>query len=166
MSFHAFGVPEDGDGVDVSLEFVFLLVAVEEVSQRGAHEFASTLVSAFPDQPVHALYEVIRERGYKGRSELVRAALRDFLNRHKEEDELKGHVNAIAVLGYPERMERHLSDVRHAHNDLLTSMLHAHTTNGRCATILVGEGADHKMKKFFAELRGLKELDFLNITLL
>ena len=121
---------------------------------------------SLPDDFVVGMDRLIRERGYKGRSELVRAALRDFLNRHKEEDELKGHVNAIAVLGYPERMERHLSDVRHSHNDLLTSMLHAHTTNGRCATILVGEGADHKMKKFFAELRGLKELDFLNITLL
>src|ERR1041384_3339778 len=111
---------------------------------------------------VESMDRVIQERGYRGRSELVRAALRDFMNLHRAEDEVKGHVNAIAVLGYPERMERHLSDLRHSHNDLVTSMLHAHTLRGRCATILVGEGADHKMKKLFAELRGLKELDFLN----
>lgn len=121
---------------------------------------------SLPDDLVKDMDRLIQARGYKGRSELSRAALRAFLAQHKEEDELKGRVNAIVVLGYPEHAEKELSEIRHAHNDLITSMLHAHTKNGRCATILVAEGVDDAIKRFFAELRGMRELESLEVTVL
>jgi CopG family nickel-responsive transcriptional regulator len=125
------------------------------------------IVSAsLPDELVHAMDELIKERGYQGRSEVIRSALLEFVKGQRREKDLQGQVNAIVVLGYPERLERNLSDLRHQHNDLVKSMLHAHTTRGRCATVLLSEGKDEKMKRFFAELRGLKELEFMDITLL
>jgi CopG family transcriptional regulator, nickel-responsive regulator len=121
---------------------------------------------SLPADLVKDVDTVIRERGYKGRSEVARAALRDFLERHQAEDRLKGQVNAVVVLAYPESMERDLSDVRHAHNDLVKNMVHAHTNSQRCTTILQCEGPDHKMKRFFAQLRGLKALSSLQVSVL
>lgn len=120
---------------------------------------------SLPDELVADMDRLIKDRGYKGRSELLRAAMRDFLKTNHQEEDARGQVNAIIVAGYPEKLERSLSDVRHAHNDLVTSMLHAHTSNGRCATVLLGQGPDHKMRRLFAELRGLRELDFLDVKL-
>lgn len=125
------------------------------------------IVSAsLPDDLVDAMDELIDDRDYQGRSEVIRSALLEFLKSQRREQELQGDVNAIVVLGYPEKLERNLSDLRHQHNDLVKSMLHAHTKEGRCATILLSEGPDEKVKRFFAELRGLRELDFMDITLL
>ena len=79
---------------------------------------------SLPDESVDDLDALIEERQYKGRSEVMRAALRDFLKIHRAEQKLSGTVNAILVLVYPEETERLLSDLRHSYNDVVTSMLH------------------------------------------
>ena len=127
---------------------------------------ASVISVSLPEEAVADMDALIGERQYKGRSEVLRAALRDFLKIHRTEQKLSGAVNAILVLVYPEETERLLSDLRHSYNDVVTSMLHAHTTQGRCATVLLAEGQAGRMKRFIAELRGLRAIDSMEATLL
>lgn len=119
---------------------------------------------SLPDEMVDRLDRLIERLEYKGRSELMRAALRDFLKSNAEEERMKGNVHAIIVLGYPERMERDLSEIRHQHNDLVKSLLHAHTHSQRCTTILQCEGPDQRLRKLLAELRGLRHLESIQVT--
>lgn len=127
---------------------------------------AAIVSVSLPEEAVADMDALIGEREYKGRSEVLRAALRDFLKIHRTEQKLSGTVNAILVLVYPEETERLLSDLRHSYNDVVTSMLHAHTTQGRCATVLLAEGPAGRMKRFMAELRGLRAIDSMEATLL
>lgn len=131
----------------------------------GRPRWAVIVSLSLPDELVRQLDQVITERGYKGRSEIVRAALRDFVKLHKKEGELKGHVGAVVVLQYPESTERDLSAIRHAHNDLVKSMLHAHTSDDQCTTILHCEGGDQKIRRFLAELRGLRGVKSVDVNL-
>lgn len=121
---------------------------------------------SLPDSLMKDLDTLIARRGYRGRSEAVRVALAQQLDRERREDELSGTVNAIVVLGYQEKAERALTEVRHGHNDLVQSMLHAHTVKGRCATVLLGAGPAEKVRRFIAELRGLRDVDSVEVTLL
>lgn len=127
---------------------------------------AQVISMSLPEESVQDMDALIESRGFKGRSEVLRAALRDFLKLHRAEERLSGAVNAILVLVYPEETERVLSDLRHAYNDVVTSMLHAHTTQGRCATVLLAEGQAGRMKRFIAELRGLRAIDSIEVTIL
>lgn len=127
---------------------------------------ATVISLSLPEEAVRDLDGLIEARQYKGRSEVMRAALRDFLKLHRQEERLTGAVNAILVLVYPEETERVLSDLRHNYNDVVTSMLHAHTTQGRCATVLLAEGQAGRMKRFIAELRGLRAIDSMEVTVL
>jgi CopG family transcriptional regulator, nickel-responsive regulator len=121
---------------------------------------------SLPEGLVADLDSLIAKRGFGGRSEVVRVALMEFVKAQRREEQLAGHVNAIIVLGYPEKGERAVTEVRHAHNDLVTSMLHAHTVKERCTTVLFGEGPSEKMRRFLAELRGLRELESIDVTIL
>lgn len=121
---------------------------------------------SLPDVLVHQVDRLIEKRGYKGRSEVLRSALMEFLKTQRAEESETGHVNAIVVLGYPERCERAVTEARHAHNDLVTSMLHAHTVKGRCATVLLGEGPAEKVRGLLAELRGIRDLESVQATVL
>lgn len=121
---------------------------------------------SLPDALVGDMDRLTERRGFRGRSELARAALQQFLRSQKAEDQLAGPTNAIVVLGYPERVERALTEVRHAHNDLVTSMLHAHTHRGRCATVLMAAGTAEKMRRFLTELRGIRDVESVEVTLL
>lgn len=121
---------------------------------------------SLPDALVADMDALAERRGYRGRSELARAALLQFLRSQRAEDRLAGQTNAIIVLGYPERVERALTEVRHGHNDLVTSMLHAHTHRGRCATVLMGAGPAEKMRAFLTELRGIRDIESVEVTIL
>ena len=127
---------------------------------------AAIVSVSLPEALLRKADDLIERRDYRGRSEVVRAALMEFLKKDATESLATGNLNAIIVLGYPERCERAVSEARHAHNDLVTSMLHAHTTKGRCATVLLGEGPAEKMRRFLAELRGLRDLESIEVTLL
>lgn len=120
---------------------------------------------SIPETTVSELDRLIKDLGYKGRSELVRAALRDFIKLNEQEQRVNGHLNAVVILGYPEEMERDLSEVRHRHNDLVKSMLHAHSSSQTCTTILQCEGADQRLRRFLAELRGLRRLASIQVTI-
>lgn len=121
---------------------------------------------SLPDRLTRELDDLIERRGYRGRSEVVRSALMDFLKEQRREEYAAGHLSGIVVLGYPERGERAVSEIRHHHNDLVTSMLHAHTVKGRCATVLLCEGPGEKMRRFLTELRGVRDLESVEVTLL
>jgi len=112
---------------------------------------------------VHELDQLIQDRGYKGRSEVLRSALREFLDQQRVEGRLRGEVQAIVTLSYPERVERELSDIRHAHNDLIRNMLHSHDEAQRCTTILQCQGPDARIKRLLAELRGLRQLQSIKV---
>jgi len=118
---------------------------------------------SLPEPLVRQLDHVIAGRGFKGRSSAMRAALTEFVQGQRREDDLRGQVAVIAVLGYPERSERALSEIRHEHNDLVTSLLHAHTPKGRCATVLLAEGSSDRVRTFLTRLRSLRDLDSFHV---
>ncbi|HLE47374.1 MAG TPA: CopG family ribbon-helix-helix protein [Candidatus Thermoplasmatota archaeon] len=121
---------------------------------------------SLPDRLVQQMDQAIEGRGYRGRSELARTALLHFLRSQQREEQTTGRMSVIVVLGYPERAERNVSEVRHQHNDLVTSMLHAHTLRARCSTVLVGAGEAEKMRAFLTELRGIRDLESIEVTVL
>lgn len=121
---------------------------------------------SLPESLLSETDRLIERRGYRGRSEVLRAALLDFLKQQRREEGPGGTLNAIVVLGYPKSAEENVTAVRHAHNDLVTSMLHAHTVRGSCATVLMGAGPSEKMRRFLAELRGVRDLESIEVTLL
>lgn len=114
---------------------------------------------------VQIMDELVGTGDYAGRSQLVRAALRDFLNLQKAVQEIRGRVGAVVVLQYPEAIEPRLSEIRHAHNDLVKNMLQTHARQARCTTILQCAGPDHKMRRLLAQLRGMDKLDSIHVTL-
>lgn len=119
---------------------------------------------SLPEALLSEADRLIERRSYRGRSEVLRAALLEFLKHQRQEETSGGTLNAIVVLGYPKRAEENVTAVRHAHNDLVTSMLHAHTVRGSCATVLMGAGPSEKMHRFLAELRGVRELESIEVT--
>lgn len=121
---------------------------------------------SLPDGLTTELDRLIERRGHKGRSEAVRAALVQFLKQQRQEEELHGTVNAVVVLGYPERAERAVSELRHEHVELVSSVLHAHTPKGQCATVMMADGPAEKVRRLLSQLRGLRDLGSVEVTLL
>ena len=91
--------------------------------------------------PAELLGEVDRAidgGGYRGRSEFMRAAIRDHLQQRHVPD--KGHVHGSVTLVYPHGKEAKVSEVRHAFHDVVLSLMHTHCEADTCMDVLLVGG--------------------------
>lgn len=110
---------------------------------------------SLPDALVEQADAFIADRGYAGRSDLVRAALRDFLAQQVAPAG-GGHRSATLTLLYPDGYERKVSDIRHDYGDVVKSMMHGHT-RGHCVEVFVLEGPGKRIQQFADALRSAKD---------
>lgn len=121
---------------------------------------------SLPDSLVEQADAFIGERGYAGRSELVRAALRDFLA-HEATPAAGAARSATLTLLYPEGHERKVGEIRHDFTDIVRSMMHGHIGahghgahdkhHGFCVEVFVLEGSGRRIQQFGDALRAAKE---------
>jgi CopG family transcriptional regulator, nickel-responsive regulator len=108
--------------------------------------------------PSDLLAEVERvggQRGFKGRSELVRVALRQFV---QDSPELDGHLHGSITIGYPHGREARMSEVRHAFHDVVLSMMHTHCEPETCMDVLLVGGEAHRIHMLVEALRRQRDV--------
>lgn len=110
---------------------------------------------SLPDALLEQADGFIEERGFAGRSDLVRAALRDFLARERAAAP-GGHRTATLTLVYPEGFERKIGEIRHEHTDVVKSMMHGHSKE-HCVEVFVLEGPGKRIQQFVDQLRAARE---------
>lgn len=110
---------------------------------------------SLPDALVEQADAFIEGRGYAGRSDLVRAALRDFLGREAPSPQ-QGNRSATLTLLYPDGYERKVGEIRHDFTDIVRSMMHGHT-KGLCVEVFVLEGPGKRIQQFADALRSAKD---------
>lgn len=110
----------------------------------------SVLSVSLPDDLLARADAHAARRGYAGRSELLRVALRAFLDEDAAERE--GPWDAATVtLRYDERASRRIGRIRHDHADVVRSMMHAHS-GGACVEVLFVEGPRERVAGFIDAL--------------
>ena len=95
--------------------------------------------------------ELIKERGYKNRSEAMRDIIREQLHRaHLDEDD-NGHC--VASLSYvynhhESELAGKITSSHHAHHDLTMSTMHVHLDHDNCLEIVVLKGHTSDVRSF------------------
>ncbi len=85
----------------------------------------------------------------KGRSELVRAALRSLENETKEHSKLKGKVNAVLVVSHEH--DDSLEEVIHHNDALVKTHMHQHVGK-KCVEIFLLEGSAEQIRLLYNAL--------------
>jgi CopG family nickel-responsive transcriptional regulator len=116
---------------------------------------------SLPDPLLESADRVIERRGFSGRSEFLRACVRDFLSAHAP-PERSGKRTATLTLVYPEGQERRFSKLRHTHSDVVRTMIHGHADDA-CMEVFLLEGKGERIEAFADALRGMR--DALQVTL-
>lgn len=112
---------------------------------------------SLPDAMVEQVDHVIGEGGFTGRSEVVRAALRDFLHAHDEEAARRANARRSATLTvvYEEGAEREVSEIRHRYGRVVASMMHSHA-GAQCVELYFLAGAGNEVRQFADRLRAAR----------
>lgn len=114
---------------------------------------------SLPDILLEQADTFIQARGFAGRSELVRAALRDLLAREGQTGR-SGITSATVTLLYPHGAERKIGEIRHDFTDVIQSMMHGHAEAG-CVELFLVKGNAERIRRFTDTLRAAKDAELV-----
>ena len=117
---------------------------------------------SLPEPLLEEADALLKREGFAGRSELARAALRDFIAAHDEDAGLEQRT-ATLTLVYAHGHERVFSTIRHHHLDVVRTALHGHSGE-RCVELFVLEGPAERIRSFAGALRATREALRVSLT--
>lgn len=92
---------------------------------------------------------------YKGRSELVRTAIRQMA---PEPAVPAQHIHGSVTISYPKGKEARVSEVRHAFHDVVLSLMHTHCEDDLCMDVLLVGGAAKRVLALTDTLRRMRDI--------
>src|SRR5712692_2464670 len=105
-----------------------------------------TIVSlSFPEQLIKEINDLQESRGFTGRSELVRAAIRLMLEDTKEKDSLSGRVAALVVVTHDQEDEDPITALKHQFEGIVKTHIHSKISHNNCVELFLVEGDGSKV---------------------
>ena len=120
-----------------------------------------TVVSvSMPESLLERLDSFADEHGYTGRSEVVREASRNLLGEFEDKRlEDRDLIGVVTVLFNYETSsaEQRMMQLRHEHEDLVTSNVHNHVGNHYCMELFIVEGRLAEISTFVGKIRATQD---------
>ncbi len=125
-----------------------------------------TIISlSIPDALLKQVDKTITEKGYVGRSELIRQALRFYLTEDLAIEEINGEAVATITLIYRENADRRrLLEAQHVYGGLVSTFLHAHIHEGYCLEVIILKGQAAVIRKFIDNLRQNEQISQIKVA--
>lgn len=114
--------------------------------------------ASLPSDAVRDMDLAIKQRGYKGRSEFLRAALRDHVQSTAMPTGNGKHVHGSITILYPHDKEPRISDARHAFHDVVLSLMHTHCEADTCMDVLIVGGPPERVQALQETLQRMREV--------
>ena len=103
------------------------------------------------------------DEGYSGRSEVIRAAVRDMISQNKTLDNLNGIVEGVIIVVNDERHNESISDIRHSYSEIIRTQIHNHLESHKCLQIFVIHGNASKVSKLVKELKASGKTEYTKL---
>lgn len=120
-----------------------------------------TVVSvSMPDELLERLDSLVEAHGYSGRSEALREAARNLLGEFDDPELADRPVMAVVTVLFNHEVadiEHRMTDLRHDHEELVTSNLHSHVGDGLCMELFIIEGGIDDISSFVGRVRATEE---------
>jgi CopG family nickel-responsive transcriptional regulator len=129
----------------------------------------SIISLSLPTELLEELDATIGEEKSATRSEVLRQAVRSYLNECKILDELEGDIIAtVSVLYEKQEKNVELFSLQHEFSDAITAYLHSHLTATSCLEVMVIKGPAKRLKNLIDGLKAnkpVKQIKFAIMTI-
>ena len=104
--------------------------------------------------------------GFSGRSETIRAGIRNFVSETKQKTELTGIVHAILLVVHNDEFDHIVSGIKHNFEDLITTHLHSKIEGEKCMELFVIDGDATKISTMTKNFQTNKNMDTVKLVAL
>ncbi|MGA3297482.1 MAG: ribbon-helix-helix protein, CopG family [Candidatus Bathyarchaeia archaeon] len=119
---------------------------------------------SFPDEMVKDMDQLQKSRGFTGRSELVRAALRLMMEDTREKDSFVGNIDAVLAVTHREEDEEPVTSLKHSFQEIVRTHIHNKINRGNCVDLFLLEGEGKivaSMIKAFQDQEDMKSVKLI-----
>jgi CopG family transcriptional regulator, nickel-responsive regulator len=97
--------------------------------------------------------------GFSGRSEIVRAGIRNMLSEEKQRNDLTGMLHSLLLVIHDEKSDDEISNMRHSYDKLINTHLHSKIDRDRCLEIFLLRGEAEEIRRMTREFQANKKMD-------
>ena len=102
--------------------------------------------------------------GFSGRSEIVRAGIRNMLSEEKQRNDLTGMLHSLLLVIHDEKSDDEISNMRHSYDKLINTHLHSKIDRDRCLEIFVLYGDAREIKNITKKFQGNRKMDQVRLV--
>ena len=102
--------------------------------------------------------------GFSGRSEIVRAGIRNLLAEDRERQDLIGMIHALLLVIHDEKSDDQVSQMRHDYDKLINTHLHNKIDRNRCLEIFLLSGEANEIREMTKKFRSNKKMDHTKLV--
>ena len=101
--------------------------------------------------------------GFSGRSEIVRAGIRNLLAEEKDRQDLYGELFAVLLAIHDEKSDDQVTDMQHDYDRLITTHIHNKIDRDRCLEISLLKGEAAEIKDMTKKFQSNKKMDHVKL---
>ena len=105
-----------------------------------------------------------KSHGFSGRSELVRAAIRNMISEEKKRQELTGTFHAIFLALHDEDSDEEVTEIRHLYDKLIITHIHSKIDRDKCLEIFLLNGDAHDVNEMTRKFQASKNMDNVQLV--
>ena len=126
-----------------------------------------TIVSiSLNDEILSELDNLQKSMGFSGRSEAIRAGIRNFVADEKQKAELSGNIHAILLVVHNDEFDHIVSGIKHNFEDLITTHLHSKIEGEKCMELFVIDGEAERVSIITKDFQTNKKMDTVKLVTL
>lgn len=132
--------------------------------QKGRQ--VDVLSFSLPEELAGEVDRAMDEIGYQNRSEVIRDALRVFLEKHEELHDLQGEVEGVALIIYAHAGEKAIHNTLHDNAQIFTSFLHLDfgADRQKCCDVVVFRGKAEALRRVFHTIESTPHVEKLTVA--
>lgn len=122
-----------------------------------------TIVSVSLNEEIIGNLDKLKSLGFSGRSEIIRAGIRNLLSDERMKKDLNGEINSLLLAVHDEDSDDQVSSIRHDFDKIIIVHLHNKIDKERCLEIFSLKGDAKDVKEISRQLQINKRMHFVKL---
>jgi len=102
--------------------------------------------------------------GFSGRSEIIRAGIRNLVSEERQRATLSGQIHAILMVIHDEESEQIVTGIKHNHEDLIGTHLHSKVDGNKCMELFLLHGDAGKISNMTKDFKINKKMENVKLV--
>ena len=106
-----------------------------------------------------------KSMGFSGRSEIIRAGIRNLIAEEKQRSSLYGLIHAILMIIHDEDSEQIVTGIKHNHEELIGTHLHSKIEGNKCMELFLLHGEADKVDVMTKDFKTNRKMDHVKLLI-